>query len=611
MSLPAWGAHAPLPLFSSGIALAAIYRWGRQMATAAFAASAAAQIWVDQPMLVALTSGVGLAGGALLSDWLLRRARFDPTFGRAQDVPIFIFATALGMAVAPTVGVAGFSLAGFPYPASAIVHWSRWWSNVAAGVVMVGPVLIAISRQGFVRFMERWLAGTAWIVGVGVCCAIIVWTPGPAGRSMIIMFALLLVVVGSIRFGLVVSMLGSMAISFTTAAGFDFGFGLFGQFDELPGRLTLFTFGATLNAVSLLIAALLAERDAVGLERLQAERRYAHIFNGSPQAVWVHDPSTLRFLLVNDAALQLYGWQRGEFLAMTVCALAPAGEAAILPPASLHTTGSSTRVAPFEARHVTRDGRVVEVDVWMRSIVLGGRAAALVFALDVSERRASGRALIDGLAAEQQRIAGEIHDGLGQELTGLSLSLRALATRAQRSSQPLATELDELAKLATHCIESSQRMVQGLSPLSDAGGNLEKALQGLARRASMSGTPVRFRLRGTPPSAARGAASDHFYRIAQEAVQNALKHADATAIDIELWIDRSAVGLAVVDDGRGLPSGILHTGLGMRTMQFRASAIGGSLSIESPSGGGTAVRCEVPLAGYEAVSSGGAAPTVG
>ena len=167
----------------------------------------------------------------------------------------------------------------------------------------------------------------------------------------------------------------------------------------------------------------------------------------APQAVWVHDPSTLRFLLVNDATLQLYGWQRGEFLAMTVCALAPAGEAAILPPASHQTTGSSIRVAPFEARHVTRDGRVVEVDVWMRSIVLGGRAAALVFALDVSERRASGRALIDGLAAEQQRIAGEIHDGLGQELTGLSLSLRALATRAQRSSQPLATELDELAKL--------------------------------------------------------------------------------------------------------------------------------------------------------------------
>ena len=104
----------------------------------------------------------------------------------------------------------------------------------------------------------------------------------------------------------------------------------------------------------------------------------------------------------------------------------------------------------------------------------------------------------------------------------------------------------------------------------------------------LSGTPVRFRLRGTPPSAARGAASDHFYRIAQEAVQNALKHADATAIDIELWIDRSAVGLAVVDDGRGLPSGMPRTGLGMRTMQFRASAIGGSLSIESPSGGGTA-----------------------
>jgi signal transduction histidine kinase len=132
--------------------------------------------------------------------------------------------------------------------------------------------------------------------------------------------------------------------------------------------------------------------------------------------------------------------------------------------------------------------------------------------------------------------------------------------------------------------------------LSDAGGSLEKALQGLARRASMSGTPVRFQIRRTVPLAVPTEASDHIYRIAQEAVQNALKHASASAIDIELWTDNSMIGLSILDDGRGLPTGNrVHKGLGMRTMHFRASAIGGVLAIEPLANGGTAVRCEAPL----------------
>jgi signal transduction histidine kinase len=210
--------------------------------------------------------------------------------------------------------------------------------------------------------------------------------------------------------------------------------------------------------------------------------------------------------------------------------------------------------------------------------------------------------LVDGLAAEQNRIASEIHDGLGQELTGLALSLRALATRTERRGDALAEDLDDLAKLATHCIEGSQRMVRGLSPISDAGGSLETALQGLARRASMSGTQVSFRMRGDTQLVTRTAASDHIYRIAQEAVQNALKHAEAGSIDIELWADKARAGLSVMDDGRGLSHDTAHDGLGMRTMHFRASAIGGTLSIESPRGGGTLVRCEAPLAVGEAAS---------
>ncbi|MEA3150449.1 MAG: two-component system, LuxR family, sensor kinase FixL, partial [Gammaproteobacteria bacterium] len=425
---------------------------------------------------------------------------------------------------------------------------------------------------------------------------VIAFTPTPVGRSVIAMVSVLLVVVSAIRFGLVVSTLGAVSISSMTACSFAFGFGMFGQFEEFLGRLTLFAYTTTLVAASLVITALLAERDAAARERLRAEHRYAQIFDGSPQAIWVHDPVDLNFLLVNQAAQRQYGWTLGELLTRNVSVLAPPGVQHVLPG---REPGTPIRpdASPFDTRHLTKDGRVLEVEVWIRSIDLGGRPAELVFAVDVSDRRTFDKALVDALAGEQRRIAREIHDGLGQELTGLALSLRALATRAERSRQPGAADLDDLAKLAAHCIEGSKRIVQGLSPLNDAGGSLEAALDALARRASLSGTVVRFRATGAVPLSVNTETLDHFYRIAQEAVQNALTHAAASSIEIELRSDSPGIQLSIVDDGRGLPADIAERkGLGMRTMHFRARAIGGNLSIETRAGGGVAVRCEAPRA---------------
>lgn len=595
IALPSWGAHLRLPLLPGGLAIAAIYRWGWRMWIPALAAGVAFELSAAQPFVATVGVGAGLAAGGLLCAWLLRKYEFQADFGRRRDVLIFLLAVAAGMTVTPTVSMAAFILARVPSVSPDIVRWTHWWSNSAAGALLVGPALIAMSRQTLTRFLEQWVEGAGWLFGVAICCAVIVVTPGPVGRSVMVMFAILIIVVGAIRLGMVVAALGALAISSTTAFSLAFGFGMFGTFSELAGRLTLFSFSATLIAANLIITALLAERDAASLDRLRAERRYAQIFNGSPQAIWVHDPETLDFLLANEAAQRQYGWTLGEFLARNVSMLAPPGEPRILPRYKNNPMGVHESPAPFETRHVTRDGRVLEMEVWMRSINLGDRPAELVFAIDVSERRSFDRALIDALAGEQRRIAGEIHDGLGQELTGLALSLRALATRAERNQRPAAPDLDDLAKLATRCIEGAKRIVQGLSPLNDAGGSLEAALDALARRASLSGTPVHFRASGGAPLALDTEALDHFYRIAQEAVQNALKHAAAAAIDIELSTGRSDVRLSIVDNGRGLPSDIAgRKGLGMRTMHFRAAAIGGALVVESSGSGGTAVRCAAP-----------------
>jgi signal transduction histidine kinase len=202
---------------------------------------------------------------------------------------------------------------------------------------------------------------------------------------------------------------------------------------------------------------------------------------------------------------------------------------------------------------------------------------------------------MDAIAGEQRRIGQEMHDGLGQELTGLALSARALANRAIRERDAIAGELDQLAALATSCIQDARLIVQGLSPLTDADGNLDKALEALARRSSLSGTPVRFVAHHEAPINTELKIRNHLYRIAQEAVQNALKHSGASAIDVELWAREDSIRLAVLDDGCGLPvENPNGAGLGMRTMRFRSSAIGGKLHVGRRENGGNSVVCEVP-----------------
>jgi signal transduction histidine kinase len=113
----------------------------------------------------------------------------------------------------------------------------------------------------------------------------------------------------------------------------------------------------------------------------------------------------------------------------------------------------------------------------------------------------------------------------------------------------------------------------------------------------LSGTPVRFRVRHEAPLDIDLKVRNHLYRIAQEAVQNALKHSNARAIDIDLSIRQDSIRLEVFDDGRGLPPPDARgTGLGMRTMRFRCSAIGGRLSMGRRVGGGNSVVCEAPQA---------------
>ena len=252
-------------------------------------------------------------------------------------------------------------------------------------------------------------------------------------------------------------------------------------------------------------------------------------------------------------------------------------------------------------------GAIVEGAVWTAGqIVAGGLGAGLVARAFrraavrlVGEARARERLQADLLAsveATQVRIGRELHDSVGSHLTGLSMYARGLVRRVERGGSVERTEAADVADMIDEALRQVRRLSRGLTPSEMEPGGLPSALAALAADTERAtGTVVTFRAAGDAP-ALPAETEGHLYRIAQEAVANALKHGHPNRIAIALdWTDER-VELVVEDDGPGVGPNGLPEGVGLRTMRHRADLFGGTFDIRSVRTGGLRVRVTTPLA---------------
>jgi PAS domain S-box-containing protein len=240
-----------------------------------------------------------------------------------------------------------------------------------------------------------------------------------------------------------------------------------------------------------------------------------------------------------------------------------------------------------------RDGSCLTAGCVITPIAIGGQAHRLVVLEDVTQRRELEREIIDIANREQRRIGNDLHDGLGQELTGVALMLTGLAGRLRRERSPATGDAEEIVTLVNSAIDSARALAHGVSPVSIERGGLPSALRALAVRASdMYGATVRFRGKVWPQLTLDAARCDHLFRIAQEAVNNAVKHGRASQIVIDLHVTADTVTLTVRDNGSGLASDAqLSRGMGLKIMHYRASMLSGSVVLEPVEGGGLQVVC--------------------
>jgi len=207
-----------------------------------------------------------------------------------------------------------------------------------------------------------------------------------------------------------------------------------------------------------------------------------------------------------------------------------------------------------------------------------------------AELMRSQQELVQISERERQRIGHDLHDGLGQELTGISMLITSLAQRLRDEGFEDAAEADHVTDLIHESIRHARDLAKGLCPVDLEEGGLSAALQLLADRLGrLPGVTCTFNSEVTVEL--DDITASHLFRIAQEAVNNAIRHGQARQITIALLSKAGQCELTVTDDGVGFPTGVRHSGMGLRLMEHRAKAIGAKVRIGPNNGRGTIVQC--------------------
>ena len=300
---------------------------------------------------------------------------------------------------------------------------------------------------------------------------------------------------------------------------------------------------------------------------------------------------------VNPAACRMFGYAPEEIIGRNVSLLMPAphqeNHDSYL--ANYQRTGHSKIIGiGRELEGQRKDGTLFPMEFSISEVRLGERRLFTGMVRDISERRELEQAVAAAGEQERTRIGRELHDGLGQQLGGLLFLMNGLQRDLQSANAPQADTAGQLSKELATALAQARNLAHELYAVSATPEGLVEGLDNLAERVATERRIVCAFAGEKNVLVPNQTVASHLYRIAQEAVHNALKHSRATRIDIELIRAATSLDLRVRDNGIGFQSPSAARGLGQRTMEQRARLIGGRLLVQTNPGGGVEVTCSVP-----------------
>jgi PAS domain S-box-containing protein len=210
---------------------------------------------------------------------------------------------------------------------------------------------------------------------------------------------------------------------------------------------------------------------------------------------------------------------------------------------------------------------------------------------DITERRRLEQEILDVSSRERQTIGRDLHDGLGQELTGVALMLRGLATRIQKECPDSIAQVNEIVALVNQSIDTARALARGLLPVNKERGGLSSALRALTDRCrDLYGLEACFQAEVSEDVPLNETTASHLFRIAQEALTNTARHARATAVAVYLTVTKTRFSLRITDDGVGIGDAArAGSGMGLKIMRYRAGMIGAKIEIGPNDPHGTVV----------------------
>ena len=247
-----------------------------------------------------------------------------------------------------------------------------------------------------------------------------------------------------------------------------------------------------------------------------------------------------------------------------------------------------------EVQGQRKDGSTLQCELSVTEFLVGGQRRFAGVHRNISERKALQRELLTIASEEQRRIGQELHDVVGQELTGLGMLAGSLAMSLQEHAPEDVDAANRLMVGIERALGQIRKLSKGLVPVEVDAEGLRTALAELAERTTRdAGVRCDFDC-DKPVRVENNETATHLYRIAQEAVTNALKHGEPRGIKISLECDKDRLVLSIRDDGQGISPATLQTeGMGLKTMRFRAALIGATLSIAPVKKKGTLVTCRL------------------
>ncbi len=346
-----------------------------------------------------------------------------------------------------------------------------------------------------------------------------------------------------------------------------------------------------------------------------SEYKYRLLFEQNPMPMWIIALPSMKFLSVNDAATLFYGFSKEAFLNINMTEKSGKNvqkKSAIISgnPQSLTTTGVW--------KHKTKEGKQLVVNVIAHNIIFQGENARLVLANDITdkiiaeEKLKTSHAELRELATHLQNIreserthmAREIHDELGQQLTGLKLDISWINKKIPAADKEVKRKMQETLKLIDGTVNTVRRLATQLRP---------SILDDLGVVAAMEWQSEEFKKRSEIDTEFKSSISDvqipaelatGLFRIYQESLTNILRHSNATKVSASLTIQNEQLIFTIQDNGVGFNTGEINIKKthGLLGMNERTKIMGGIYTISSSPGKGTSVIISVPIESKSSIS---------